>query len=145
MAWTYSGDPSSSDRDQVRFIIQDTDSDDQLLQDEELDYLLTEEGNVTSASIRAAEILMAKFSRMCDEKVGQVSVSYSQKAEQYKRLVDQLKRRAAIKNVTPFAGGISESQKETEERDSDRVNPSFTMEMDDFTEVEHNNYLEDPR
>lgn len=42
MAWTYSGDPSSSDLDRYRFLIGDTDVDDKVLQDEEIMFILAE-------------------------------------------------------------------------------------------------------
>lgn len=40
MAWSYSGDPSKSELDKYRFIIGDTDEDDKLLLDAEIDYVL---------------------------------------------------------------------------------------------------------
>ena len=36
MAWTYSGDPSSSARDAIRFLVGDTDTNDQLVTNEEI-------------------------------------------------------------------------------------------------------------
>lgn len=41
MAFTYSGNPGSSTRDLVRFLISDTDSSDPMFQDAEIDYLIT--------------------------------------------------------------------------------------------------------
>ena len=40
MSWSYSGDPASTERDAVRFWVQDTDSAVPLLSDQEIDYLL---------------------------------------------------------------------------------------------------------
>jgi hypothetical protein len=40
MAWSYAGNPSSSDKDKYRFLIGDTDSTDAILQDEEIQYVL---------------------------------------------------------------------------------------------------------
>lgn len=42
MSWTYSGDPSKSQKDAARFAIGDTDSAKPLLQDEEITYLINE-------------------------------------------------------------------------------------------------------
>ena len=39
MSWEYQG-PSASDKDEVRFLIGDTDVEDQLLSDEEIQYLV---------------------------------------------------------------------------------------------------------
>ena len=80
MSWTYSRDPSVSDRDKVRFLIGDTDVDDQLISDEEIDWLLTEESSVTSASVRACETVAAKFARLADKSVGDLRLSLSQKS-----------------------------------------------------------------
>lgn len=40
MSWSYSGDPSTGDKDEYRFLIGDTDESDQLLSDEEIEYTL---------------------------------------------------------------------------------------------------------
>lgn len=41
MSWNYSGNPSDSELDMYRFLIGDTERDDQVLQDEEIDFVLT--------------------------------------------------------------------------------------------------------
>lgn len=135
MSWTYSENPASSTRDQLRFLIQDTDIQDQLLSDGELDYLLTSEGSALSAAARAAEILVARFSKEMDEKVGGVSVNFSQRAESYRKLMADLKRRIALKSAMPYAGGISQSDKDARATDDDRVQPAFTIGMDDLPQT----------
>lgn len=40
MAWSYSGDPSTSKKDEVRFLIGDTNINQQILSDEEIEYML---------------------------------------------------------------------------------------------------------
>ena len=54
MAFTYV-DPTSGDRDKVRFLIQDTDSTDPHLQDAEITYLVSVWGNVYRAAAYAAD------------------------------------------------------------------------------------------
>ena len=54
MTFTYSGDPTTSTRNKVRFLINDTDSTDVLFTDEELDYLITEWGTNVYEICRAA-------------------------------------------------------------------------------------------
>ncbi len=39
MAWTYGGDPSANARDAIRFLIGDTDTNDQLLNDAEIAWI----------------------------------------------------------------------------------------------------------
>lgn len=128
--WTYSGDPSSSTKDAVRFTIGDTDCRDQILTDKEIEYLLKLYcSNVLQTSIRAAEMAMAKYTRMVDESVGSVRISYSQKSKSFQTLITQLRQRIAIEGIEPFAGGISKTQKATEVLDPDRVQPDFTKHM----------------
>ncbi|NDC49455.1 MAG: hypothetical protein EBZ61_10335 [Micrococcales bacterium] len=60
MTFTYSGDPSTSTRNYVRFLIHDTDSTDALFSDEELNYVISEwGGDAYKAARECAEILIA--------------------------------------------------------------------------------------
>lgn len=128
--WNYSGDPDSSAKDQVRFLIGDTDSKDKLLNDAEIRYLLKLYNQFPmNAAIRACEVIIAKFSRLADETVGQVRITFSQKAKAYATLRAQLQERLAIEGATPFAGGISKTQKQSNEYDEDRVRPDFSKHM----------------
>lgn len=92
MAWTYSGDPATSDRDKVRFLIGDTDSTDQLLQDAEIAYVITEAGgSIYQAAHDAAYAVASKFSRMATSKsVGDLSLSYSDRAKAFFDLANEL-------------------------------------------------------
>ena len=72
MVWSYSGDPSSSDRDALRFLIGDTDTSDQQLVNEELDYLLTEHGAVGPAGIAACRAMIGKYARLVDQSTGSI-------------------------------------------------------------------------
>lgn len=94
MTWTYSGDPSDSDKDAVRFTVGDTDTTDQLVTDEEIAYLLVVHGAVGMASVGAARAIAAKYSRKADQSrsVGDLSLSqqYSQQATSYHHLADHL-------------------------------------------------------
>ncbi len=136
MSWSYSGNPGHSSRDQVRFLIGDTNSRDQLLLDGEIDWLLSlYNGSPLLAAIRGCETIMSKFARMADETVGPVSIQFSQKYKNYQVMIDQLRRRSATEDMTPYAGGISISDKHTEEQNTDRVKPDFTKHMDDNTQI----------
>lgn len=98
MTWTYSGDPSDSDVDAVRFLVGDTDTTDQLLTNEEIQYLVDEQGSAHTAAAAAANAIAAKFSRKADESksVGDLSLSnsYSQRAKSYLDLSTSLQARA---------------------------------------------------
>jgi len=85
MSWSYSGDPSSSAKDKVRFLVGDTDTDDQLLNDAEVLYVITESGgSIYQSAHDAAYAIASKFTRMASSKsVGDMSVSYSNRASSY--------------------------------------------------------------
>lgn len=134
MTFTYCS-PKDSDKDAVRFRIGDTDSNDPLLQDEEIEYLLENEGGAKRAAAVAALTISAKYSRLADEAVGQVKVSYSQKSKQYSSLADKLSDAADSALAMPYAGGISISDKTTREDDTDRVSPFFERKIQDASEV----------
>lgn len=134
MTWTYSGDPSSDEKDAVRFLIGDTDSDDELIQDEEINYLLDEEGAVKLAAARAAETIAAKFARKADRTIGDYSEKFSQKADNYFSLAKELEQQYdddVSEKAMPYAGGISKTDKESRENNTDRVKPAFSKGMMD--------------
>jgi len=91
-SFTYSGDPSASDRDKIRLLLQDTDSSDPLLTDSEIAFLLSEaSGSVYQAAHDGAYMLAAKFTRLADstsKSVGGLSLSktYSQMGQKYREL-----------------------------------------------------------
>jgi hypothetical protein len=77
MTWSYSGDPSDSALDEIRFLIQDTDTTDQLLSNEEITYLYTAYGDAYSAAVACVVALIAQASRSAEEskKVGDLSLT----------------------------------------------------------------------
>lgn len=130
MAWTYSGNPASSPKDTVRFLIGDTDSCDQLLQDDEIVWVLGIYNNTpNNAAIRCVETIMSKFSRLMDESVGQVKLTYSQRAKGYRDMLRDLKNRLAIEDMQPFAGGILRSESQIAACNTNRIRPDFTKHM----------------
>lgn len=136
MTFTYSGDPSTSTRNYVRFLIHDTDSTDALFSDEELNYVISEWGGDAYNSAReCAEILIARFSRLADsssKSVGDISVSesYSSKVTHYKELAESLLRRQMRKSPPkPFAN--AQALKSTNDRIVDDFNTDFYVGITD--------------
>lgn len=130
MSWSYSGDPEASKKDEVRFLIGDTDQSEPLLLDGEIRYLLRRYSeSAIQASIQACETIMAKFGRLVDETVGSVSMKYSQRIAGYAQMRDELRQRLAIEDCTPFAGGIKKTQVKMTDLDPNRVKPDFTKHM----------------
>jgi len=91
MAWTYSGDPASSNLDAVRYYIGDTDTTDQLLTNAEINFEVAEHGNALGAALSCCMALAAKFARQADYKIGPEQVWASQRATQYRALYKELK------------------------------------------------------
>lgn len=125
MSWTYSGDPSISDLDAVRFLVGDTDSSDPQISNEEITFLLAQEGNTYKAAAGAAKSIMAKYARLADKSVGDLSISYSQRQAAYEKLAESLTTSASMRSAVPLAGGISVADKLVQEQDPDRVKPVF--------------------
>jgi len=95
MTWSYSGDPGASDLDHIRFLIQDTDTTEQLFSNEELTFLFNQYGDAYSAAIAAVTTLIAKGSRVAEESktVGDLSLSVKSGAlvTQWEALLKYLK------------------------------------------------------
>jgi hypothetical protein len=109
----------------------DTDVDAPLILDEEIAYALGQEANARAAAARVARAIAAKFARKADKSVGDLKISFDQQYKHYIALAEELTRDAAIYGAIPYAGGISESDKQSVEDDTDRVNPSFKRRLHD--------------
>ncbi len=134
MTWTYGGDPSANERDEVRWLAGDTDTNDQLVTDEEIAYALTKQPTPTLAAAVVCDAIAAKFAREADRRVGDVSLSASQKAKAYRERAADLRADAAVLALPSF-GGLSIADKETLDADTDAVQPSFRIGKDDHPEI----------
>lgn len=101
MSWSYSGDPSSSDLDLVRFLIGDTDTNDQQVTDEEINYMLGIYGSPYAAAYNLCVNLMAKYARQVDYTIGPESVKASQRYKNYQSLAQALKDQSMSANAAP--------------------------------------------
>jgi len=102
MAATYDSS-LSTDKDKVRFLIQDTVVASAMLQDEEITFMLTEYDDYHLASAACADVLSAKFASMADKKtVGKLSITYTNRSKTYSDLAKQLR----VQSVVPYAGGV---------------------------------------
>lgn len=94
MAFTYV-DPTSGNRDAIRFLIQDTDSTDPHFQDAEITYLFSTWGNIYDASIAAAEIISGQYAKKTNysRSIGDLSISesYGASAAEFRALADRLR------------------------------------------------------
>ena len=143
MTWTYSGDPSSSDKDAVRFLIGDTDSTDPIMQDEEIVWLLSQHGTPSKAAYHAALSAAGKYARLVSQEAGRIKVKAESKFEQYRALSEQLredmKTGFSLKKLQIYAGGISISDMQTRNSNADKVPNPFSVGQDNYYESGNGN------
>ncbi len=120
ITWTYSGDPSASSREAVRYMIGDTNYSDQLLSDQEIDYQLTQSGSIAIAASDCCLAIAARFARCIDKSVGSLSRTFSQKHQHYLQLSADLSKKGSASPVAPWASGWSRSGKEAVDDNTDR-------------------------
>ncbi len=135
MTWTYSGSPGSNDRDAIRFLVGDTDHEDPLANDEERAWAITQEGNIFLSAAMVARAVGGRFTTQVDLKVGDLAISHSKKATQFETLAKKLEARGRAKGGVPYAGGISNTDKQSRQDDTDRVTPAFSRSMHDSPEL----------
>jgi len=129
MSWTYSGNPKKRNLDAVRYQLQLTDEDNKQLEDEEIEFELSQENdNVNRAAANIAESLAAKFAQKAKRSVGPTKIDYSDISERYLKIAKRL-RSEETKDASHEAVAISEDSKENQEDDSDLVDPLFTRRM----------------
>lgn len=128
MAWSYGGNPSTSTYDAVRFYVGDTDSTDPQLQDGEIDFLMSLEGNDTlRAAARGAEALAGKYARDANKKLGMLAMlELEKRAQHYRDLAKQLWYSSGVSSVVPWVGSISQATKQGQQDNEDNVQPFFT-------------------
>lgn len=135
MSWNYSGDPSSSEKDEVRFLSGDTNSNDPLVQDEEIMYTLGEQPSPMLAAALVLRALASKFSKMATQKIGDISKNCSDISKAFAERANELDPdgiTVGVSLVLPSFGGLKISEKETLAEDTDAVQPSFSKGMDDI-------------
>jgi hypothetical protein len=128
VTFSYSGNPSSSTRDLVRFLVQDTASATKVFENEELDYLVTTWTDGYAAAVAAADIAAVKFSREADysKSVGNLSLSesFGSRSKDFRAMADRLRRiRYDISPPTPYAN--SDSLVQTGDKDVDEYYSDF--------------------
>jgi hypothetical protein len=132
MTWTYTNDPSNVPIDEVRLLTGDTDTLDQLLSDEEVQYFIDAFGAGIRAAIPAVQAIMSKCAGLVNEKTGEVQVDWSDKLDNYRQLLKQLTVQLKTKSVPmPFAGGTSCADIINRQADTDRPEDTFTVGMQD--------------
>lgn len=132
--YTYSGDPSSSALSEIRFIIGDVGTGasgetEWLLSDEEINYVYGKYPGILEASIVCVSAIIAKVARYAEEITGDVAVKWQQVFKQYQALKKELQYSVSLEGSGIYLGGISISDKDEVNNDTDRVPTSFDVNM----------------
>ena len=147
MSWSYDpttlGTSTSTERlNSVRYLVGDTDTSDQQVQDEEITFALTQVGdNIFYAASFVADNLSAKFSRLVNTKLdGALSADYSDLAQNYRLLASQLRQQGQRYSGTALGisfGGITVSDINTNRENSDRVEAAFRRDRFRFPDKDY--------
>lgn len=145
--WTYTGAPfaqpwtSQSILDTIRFLIGDTDFNDQQLKDGEIGGLLAQAGSTTSApgsvniyavAVQACRALTARYSRKANKTTGDLSIQAASIAKQYRDLAADLRREGMVNVIpVPYSGNIDLAGREADGEDDSMIQGNFSVGMDD--------------
>jgi hypothetical protein len=143
--WSYSASnlnttTASGRLNSVRLLVGDTDDADQLAQDEEILFALSQaNNNIYYAAAWVCRTVAAKFSRMVDTTLdGALSAKYSTRSKQYQQLAAQVEaqgKKTSGKSLGVFGGGYSSSAMQVANEDPDRVKPAFGIDQFDNVEA----------
>jgi hypothetical protein len=134
MAWSYnaadlSNTTSAGRLNTVRLLVGDTDTTDQQVQNEEINFSLAENNDNTYLSASwIARVISSKYARLVTTKLdGALSADYSDLAKHYQSLADQLEYQGKTNgaSVGVLAGGITKSGIEAARANTNRIEGSF--------------------
>lgn len=140
MSWSYNPSDlvtttASGRLNSVRLLIGDTDTNDQIMQNEEIVFALAQTtDNVYYAGSWACHMIASKYSRLVDLKIEGSSTNYSDLAKQYITMSDHLNdlgKRTNGRSLGVSAGGISITDMQVAQDDTDRVDPAFRTQQFD--------------
>lgn len=134
MTWTYD-DTLDTDKDIVRFLVGDTDTDDQLISDEGIAVWLAAAGSTYLAAAHIAESLAASYARVQNVRVDTVSVDFGAISSSFRMLAIRLRGMSAATSgdgiAAPFVGGLSLDDMREREADDDRPGSGIAIGMHD--------------
>lgn len=133
MSWTYTQNPASSTKDAVRYLVQQTSTNDPVLvQDAEIDWAITQTGNAYAAAVMVAESMLQSYAGKdaLSLTVGNLSETYGDRSARLQQTLANLKRRMSLYARTD-AGGITLASREARLEDTSLTPMVFAVGMDD--------------
>ena len=130
MTWTYTpADLATNETDQLRLEIGDTDINNQLLQNEEIVWAITQESGYWGSAARCCEMIARFFIGKADVRLGRaLMITYSRMAEQYLDMASRLRLKASAASP-PYFGGVLVADKLALEQNFGVTQPAFTRTM----------------
>ena len=124
---TFSYTFGSGKKDDVRFLVGDTEATLEMYSDEEIAAALASfDDDAEKTALFLYEGLIARFSLRANQTTGQVSINYDNLMRSLKSRYDKLYARVNGAG-TVYVGGISVSDKQAKEADTDGVKPVFKV------------------
>lgn len=96
--YSYTFDPSSSSKDAVRFLCQDTDvvtAGAARLCDEEINWVLSQQSNVFLAAAECADTIAAYWAKVQNTRIGPLNIQRGQAVPFYQAIAEKLRNTAA--------------------------------------------------
>ena len=147
---TYSGDPSSSNLNRIRFMLGDTSGgiatspSTEFLTDAEINGALSLQSNVFLAAADCAEAIAAKKAMITlDHSVLSTSVSLGPSQDAWLALAERFRRQATLR-CTILVGGSTVAQKDDLNEDTSLVQPAFKRGQDDMNRTTNTDWDDIP-
>jgi hypothetical protein len=124
----YKGNPSTDSSDEIRLLIGDlsTSTGSEIFADGEIDYFSASFANAELAASAAVKTLIGtargqSLAGVVSKQVGDLKLDFGQSAGSNQILIVKAKqlRMLGVRRVKPYAGGISQSDKEATQSDTD--------------------------
>lgn len=131
MSFTFDPEDISTDLAKVRLKVGDTNSDDRLLTDEQIAFILTESPNLNEAAADSCDAIVAFLARDVDRSNLGMQASRSQKVQHYKDLAEVYRSGNRLVAIPSF-GGSSRSDKELLEANEDFLTPLVRRDDNDI-------------
>lgn len=133
--YTYTFDPSTSDKDAVRFLCQDTDVTVGVvrLADEEINWVLVEQSNLFLAAAQCADTISAYWARVQNTRIGPLNIQRSQAVTFYQAVAARLRETAdRWQGGGPVFYPTDQPQYQNTNRGRGGPQHIFAIGMDDF-------------
>jgi hypothetical protein len=129
--YSYSGDPSASDLDWVRFTIGDDSGPPWMFSDEAILATIAAQGTKEAAAVDLLRNQARRLAQRASFTIGRFSERYAESARLLNEKANELAATTQVLGL--FTGGISKADRAAREADTDRVKPAFQKGMHDIT------------